>query len=183
MGNLLLRIFIAVTTLILILLAIGSLLPRDYLAESSITIQAPREDIFPYLSRLKSWPNWMRNWDSHYIPDLKIQYSGSETGVGAIQQWSEPRGMGKLWITASVDNQKIEYDSKFADFPIMNSVIELDEQDGRTRVLWSSSGRLPAGPFYGYTAAWFAGAFEREYDQSLAALKTLVEAKDAGGVK
>ncbi len=174
MANLLLRILLAVATLILIVLAIGSLLPRDYEATATISIAAPAERIFPYLNRLQSWPSWS-NWNERDIPDLQIQYSGNESGTGAVQTWTEPRGTGKLWISDSQPNQSVKYESEFANFPRMTSTIQLQPDDPGTLISWTSSGRLPPGPFYGWFGNVFAQALQRDYEKSLRRLKSLVE--------
>ena len=72
----------------------------------------------------------------------------------------------------------------FAGFPEMASQFELRpgrEDPNRTEVVWSSQGRLPGGPFYGYFAPFFATQMRNEYDKSLARLKEQVESATANG--
>jgi hypothetical protein len=64
----------------------------------------------------------------------------------------------------------------------MASSIELaaptkNPADGaQTKVVWSSQGKLPGGPFYGFFSPFFANGMKQQYDQSLLRLKKMVEA-------
>ncbi len=174
MGNLLLRILAAVAVFAGIVMLIGALIPRGFETTSSVVIDAPPEKVFPYVNRIRMWSDWT-SWNPHEIADLTVEYSGNETGQGAIQTWTEPRGSGKLWITASVENESVEFTSSFANFPDMQSSLTLIPQDGKTRVKWVSTGSLPAGPFYGWFGLTFSDSLQREYKKSLDRLKRLVE--------
>jgi len=57
-----------------------------------------------------------------------------------------------------------------------------DEQV-QTKVVWSSSGTLPGGPFYGFFSPFFATGMQHQYDGSLVRLKELVEKSHKQGAK
>jgi hypothetical protein len=97
-------------------------------------------------------------------------------GEKASLSWREQRGNGSLWIHRSVQNEVIEYRSKFADFPTMDSSLRLiEEEPDKTRIVWRSQGRLPAGPFYGWAAIVFGTGLTAQYDRDLLNLKNLCE--------
>lgn len=176
-----------VAVIVGIVAVIGSLLPRSYDFESATVIDAPAATVFEQVNTIKAWQDWSQ-WSPQQLESLTVEYSGTETGVGAAQKWNDPRGDGKLWITQSVPNQKVAYQLEFAGFPEMTSSIEmLPVADGagqgaetrgdgtQTRVVWSSRGTLPGGPFYGFFSPFFATGMKHQYDASLERLKVLVE--------
>ena len=171
-----------VAVIIGIIAVIGSLLPRSYDFESTTVIAAPAADVFEQVNTIKAWHDWSQ-WSPQQVEGLEVEYSGTESGVGAAQKWTDPRGDGKLWITESVPNQKVAYQLEFAGFPEMTSSIDLspiadDSGEGKsTKVVWSSRGVLPGGPFYGFFSPFFATGMKHEYDASLERLKALVEAR------
>ena len=161
-----------------LVLLIGSLLPRSFETATYIVIDAPPEQVFPHINQIRMWSNWSM-WNEHDIRDLKVEYSGAEAGVGAVQKWSEPRGEGKLWITESLPNREIQFSSTFGDFPKMESRIVLSPDKGKTRVRWHSLGELPGGPFYGWFGSAYSGGLSAIYDKSLEKLKRHVEQQPA----
>ena len=157
---------------------IGSLLPRSYDFSTQIEINSPATEIFPQINTISNWKNWTQ-WNPADIPDLTVQYSGADAGEGATQTWKDVRGHGKLWITKSVPGKEIEYDMDFANFPTMAGRIQIDKlSESRSVVRWSSSGKLPGGPFYGFFAPFFSTQMKNQYNDSLAKLKNLVESNE-----
>ena len=161
---------------------IGSLLPRGYSFSTEATIAATPAEIFPEINSPRNWKNWSRQWNPTEIEGLEIQYNEEEQGVGAAQSWTDIRGKGKLWITQSKPNESITYEMEFAGFPKMTSTIELvadpnsqESDQSQTTVRWSSEGRLPGGPFYGYFGSFFSGQMRTQYEMSLEKLKSNLE--------
>ncbi|MEM9410357.1 MAG: SRPBCC family protein [Planctomycetota bacterium] len=173
-GRFLLRLFAAITSVVVIVAAIGYFLPRNFELEASIEIDRPPEDVFPKINSLPSWQFWS-TFNEEKIEGLKVSYGEKVQGVGAVQQWTDARGSGKLWITASSPNESIEYDLQFGDFPIMKSQMQLTKTDSGTNLSWRSQGALPSGPFYGFFAPFFAGQLNHEYEMCLKQLKIICE--------
>lgn len=170
-----LRLLLLVGAIIGVIAIIGSLLPRAYSFSSEIEIQASPETIFPKINSLSQWQSWSLQWNPAKIEGLQINYSGEPEGVGATQNWTDIRGDGKLWITKSVPQQSVTYESLFDNFPKMTSTMELVPDGGNTRVVWSSEGRLPGGPFYGFFGSFFSIHMKAEYERSLEKLKMICE--------
>ena len=176
MLNLLSRIILVILLIVGLLALIGSFLPRDYDFQAEMKMKAAPEDIFSMISVPRNWSQWSM-WSPDRVPGLKVEYRGKDEGVGAEQSWTEVRGKGKMWITASQPNQRIAYQMTFADFPRMESSITLSPNGDFTTVTWHSSGSLPSGPFYGYFAWAFGRQMEYQYEAALDNLKQIVEQK------
>ncbi len=176
------RLALLVAAIIGFFALIGSLLPRSYSFSSEIAIAETPHKLFPQINSLRNWQNWSRQWNPTEIEGLTIQYNGEPTGVGAAQTWSDIRGNGKLWITESNPDQSIKYEMDFAGFPRMSSQIELvagnsDSEQPLTLVRWSSEGKLPGGPFYGYFGSFFSSQMKTQYEMSLEKLKEYAESQ------
>ena len=150
------------------------MLPRSYEFESAIEIDAPAPHVFPLVNEVQSWGQWSQ-WSDERVDGLTVQYSGPAAGEGSTQTWTDPRGDGKMWIVNSKPNERIEFKILFAGFPEMDSSIQLVEEAGTTEDTWSSGGTLPSGPFYGFTAPFFATGMQYQYDASLQRLKSIAE--------
>ena len=175
------RLFGLIAIMLGIVAAIGSVLPRSYDFQSQIVIDASAQKIFPLVNKISNWQSWSQ-WDPHRLENLTVQYSGSEAGQGSIQTWTDQRGEGKLWITDSRPDDRIDFQLLFQGFPEMANSIELkpvtgsSEPNDATEVTWSSAGKLPGGPFYGYFSPFFATGMRAQYDESLQRLKKQAEA-------
>ena len=174
------RLALLILGIVAIFWVIGSLLPRSYSFQSEIEIASTPDVVFGEVNSLKKWQSWSRQWNPETIESLTIDYNGQDSGVGAAQTWEDIRGSGKLWITESEQNKKVAYDMEFGNFPRMKSQIEFfpagsSDKPG-TKVKWSSQGKLPSGPFYGFFGSFFSGQMQNEYDKSLEKLKQNIEA-------
>lgn len=177
MLNLFLRVVAAFVILVGLFLLIGSLLPRDFDTSTSVLIAAGPEQIFPYVNDLDHWQSWSP-WNASAIKGLTVEVGQTTAGIGATQRWNEPRGDGKLWITDVEEPNRVEFSSRFANFPEMESSIVLTSTgDQSTQVTWTSRGSLPGGPFYGWFGMAFSSGLQAEYGKALQRLKTTVENK------
>ncbi len=170
MLKVLLRLVLVLLVLGGILALVGSLLPHDFDVRTVRQVNAPPAAIFPVISDLRRWSEWTA-WDDKGKPWLKIQFGPDTEGAGASQTWTDPRGSGKLWLTGTVLNESIEYQTRFGRFPEITNRISLQPNQSGTEVVWTSSGRLPSGPFYGFFRGFFCEGLRREYDSSLEKLE------------
>ncbi len=174
MSSILARVLTVLFSLAAVLVTIGFFLPRDYRIESQVTINAPPETVFPMINSLPNWQAWS-TWNEEKVESLKIEYGEKKSGEGAVQTWTDARGSGKLWITHSDFPSVITYQMTFGDFPEQSSRMELTPVPQGTELRWSSEGRLPSGPFYGYGALLFPRQMKHQYDLSLKQLKAVSE--------
>ena len=135
--------------------------------------------VFALINELQQWESWSP-WSPERIEALKVTYGTPNAGKGASQSWTEPRGSGKLWITETEPGLRVAYEMKFGDFPEMSSEFNIEAiDDSHCKVIWTSAGKLPGGPFYGYLSFIFESGMQYEYDQGLSRLKEVAEKKFA----
>jgi hypothetical protein len=174
MSTVLVRLALFVLALALVIYVVGSLLPHGYSVSASVEIGTTPDRVFEMVNTIRNWQQWSP-WNAETIPNLDIRYEGKTAGVGARQLWTDRRGSGKLSITESDPTRGIRYSMEYGGFPKMSGAIELEPTAGGTKVIWSSNGALPKGPFHGYTRVLFESAMLAEYDKSLNKLKQVLE--------
>ncbi len=87
----------------------AAFLPAVCNIERSMIINADANTIFENVNTLKTWKQWSY-WDN-IDSTMKSEYSGAESGVGAIHKWesaNENVGKGSLEITKSEPRQLVE---------------------------------------------------------------------------
>lgn len=172
------RLFALIACIVLIFTVIGSLLPRSYSLEATRTINAAPSAVYQQIESLPKWKAWSQ-WNPEIAESLSIDYGAD----GKSQRWTEVRGEGKLWLTEQKQNERIDFQMRFANFPEMASSIEL-KADGsdpeKTIVSWTSEGVLPSGPFYGFFRHIFVDGMTVEYQASLKRLAGVVEGEGEG---
>jgi hypothetical protein len=124
--------------LIVLVVVIGWLLPREITVERSIAIDRPPEAIYPWMADLKKWPECTvlnRNED----PSLVYTYSGADAGAGAAMAWTAKKmGGGQLTITAAQPGQYLRYALQMTGRSMtVRGNIEIESAGGgATLVLW-----------------------------------------------
>ncbi len=169
------RLLAVVALLILLIVGIGSLLPREYSFEQSTQIAAPADVVFSRVNDLHHWLKWSP-WRTETLGSDNVQVGEPFAGNGAKLHWEDPRGTGKLWLTESEPTERIAYEMVVAQFRDTRGEFLFADRDGMTEVTWKSRGRLPGGPFYGYLGGMFRAEMERQFQMSLQRLKTDCEA-------
>jgi hypothetical protein len=173
------RLLLLFGSVVLVFALLGCLIPRSYSFQSELAIQGKPEAIFAQLDSFENWPNWSRQYNPAEITDLEMQFNEQKSGKGAALSWTDIRGKGKTWITESTPSRVIEYSTDFEKRPRMFSRFELVENEHSTTVSWSSNGKLPWGPFYGYFGWLFPSHMKTEYMMSLQKLKQFIESENA----
>src|ERR1051326_2194473 len=112
--RILLRILAGLAALILILVLVAFLLPRQYRVERVAVIKAKPEAIHAQVADLRAWKSWGA-WQER-DPGMKISYSEKPSGPGAWSSWeSKQEGNGKMTISSQTPT-KIVYNLEFPDF-------------------------------------------------------------------
>lgn len=144
----------------------------------SIHISAPPGKIFPLIDNLRAMNEWNPFVKSD--PNIKLSYSGPESGIGAANDFhgNGKVGSGRVEIIESIPPSKVVIALRM-DRPMKceNRVeFSIAPRAGGSDVSWSMSGRQP---FLGKVMSLFintekmvGGAFE----SGLAGLKTKAEA-------
>jgi uncharacterized protein YndB with AHSA1/START domain len=170
------------TVLVLVVLIAGLLgyaatRPDTFRVERSVTIDAPPERIFPLINDYRGWALWSP-WDKK-DPGMQRTFSGADTGVGAIYEWSgnSAVGAGRMEIIQSVPDSRVTVDLQFtAPFAARNTAeFLLAPRDGGTSVTWAMSG---PNPFLSKLMGVFVSMDDMvggDFEAGLAALKAVAE--------
>jgi hypothetical protein len=147
------RIVLIVLLIPIALVIVSLFLPSTYRVERRVTISARPGDIFPLINTLKQWPEWTA-WTVAKYPDMKISFTGPESGVGAGYQWEgKSSGQGTLKLTKSEADKSIGYDLDFENGKYLSrGAITLEPSGESVTVIWSNEGDLgwnPVSRFFG----------------------------------
>ncbi|MDJ0654502.1 MAG: SRPBCC family protein [Xanthomonadales bacterium] len=173
-------ILISLTVLIVVVVAVGVVTPKDYSVVSTVTIQAPPERVHEYLGDLKRWPEWAP-WHEE-DPTIVTTFGPTTTGAGASQTWTGDSGDGELTFTRSDPKSGISYDMAFlSDGERFPATVTIDYADkgGATEITWvmegSWKGIVPPvmDGWMKLMTPWMIGG---SFDRGLANLKAVVEA-------
>jgi len=169
-------IFRIVIMLIVALVAIAYLLPREVAVARSIEINAPAADIFPHVNSLKATEAWSPWLDRD--PNVELAYGDIEAGAGASMSWASDHpqvGNGSQEITESVENTRVVTALDFGSQGTAVATFELAENNGATNVTWgfvTDTGMNPMARWFGLMMDGFVGP---DYETGLSNLKALVE--------
>lgn len=170
------RILIATGIFLLVMLVIGFLLPHGWQVERSIVIRAPAAVIFPHINTLKKWREWAVWYERH--PDLLVEYSGPDSGVGATSRWRDEDGRAAMKIMHSDRNQGVEYQVLInAGVSLIDGQLTLMPEGSDTRVVWQVSGASGTNPANRYFALFKRYWIGKDLDASLQRLRQKVEPK------
>lgn len=110
----------------------------EMVVERNLLISAAPSEILAEIQDLHKWRAWSP-WEG-LDPDLKRDYSGPESGVGATYSWSGNRkaGAGTMRIASVTDDGvavNVEFTKPFASKSV--SSFHLEPQDDATLVTWT----------------------------------------------
>ncbi len=177
--KLLKRIIVGIIVLVVVLVAVAYVLPRHVSAERDIVIDATPEKIFPLVNDLKAFNEWSP-W-TKIDPDMKVTYSGPESGVGQKSAWESDHssvGNGSQVIVASEENKRVETTLDFGNQGTANAVFELAPDGGGTKVTWSFESDLGMNPVSRYFGLMIDDWVGADYEKGLASLKAAVESAE-----
>ncbi|MEM9709407.1 MAG: SRPBCC family protein [Pseudomonadota bacterium] len=165
-----------VAVLAIVFFAGGALLPQTVTVARSIEINAPAEEIFPHVNSLKAGQVWSP-WAGR-DPDMAVDYSGPEEGVGAAMAWTSENpqvGDGSQEITLSEADRRVETALDFGDMGTAKAAFLLEASGGATRVTWDLEADMGSGPMGRWMGLMMDNWVGADYEQGLQNLKALVE--------
>ena len=141
------NIFIALLSIIAILLIIALFVNKNYVVEKSININKPTSEIFNYIKYLKN-QNEFSKWALIDTAMLKT-HTGTDATVGFTSAWDSKNdkvGKGQQAIKKITEGKKIDYEIHFIK-PFkseMNSFLSTDSIGAnQTLVKWNINGTSP----------------------------------------
>lgn len=145
MLDILLYSLIALAVIIVILFAYASTRPDTFAIYRSANIAAPPERIFSLIANLRSMNAWSPFADPD--PNIKITYSGPESGVGAAHTWAgnSKVGEGRIEITDVQAPNKVALRLQMVKPMRADNQVEftLQPNSNATNVTWQMSGKQP----------------------------------------
>lgn len=172
--KIMLNLLAGLALLVLLLVAVAYLLPREYRVERAAVIRAPLPAVHAQLADLRAWNRWSV-WHQR-DPGMACTYSPAQGVVGAWSKWeSRTEGNGMATLT-EVSPQRIVYRLEFADYGMQSAgSFELTPQPNGVRVVWASTGDLGRNPL----SRWFGLFLDRmigpDFEAGLARLKRNLE--------
>ncbi len=176
---------IGLGVLVLLFFVVGFCLPRKFHVERGLFINAPPKSVYAVISKLREWPTWTA-WTKERYPDMKIEFSGAEEGVGARQTWEgKSSGRGSIEIVKASPEEGIAYAFSFDGNPSTGGIGFFPGVDDGTLVTWYADGDLGMNPIARYFGLQMDRFMGPDFEQGLRNLKKKVEAANtiAAGVE
>lgn len=171
------KILIGLLIVVLALVAVSYLLPREVQVARVIEIERPPADVFPHVNDLRAFQAWSP-W-AEIDPNTQMTYSGPEHGVGQTAAWSSENdqvGTGSQTITASEENRRVATSLDFGDMGTATAEFLLEPVgESGTRVEWAFETDTGMNPIARWMGLLMDGMVGGAYEKGLAKLKTVVE--------
>ena len=128
--------------IVVILVAVVSIRPSEFHVERSATINAPADSLVARVADLHRWAEWSP-WDKR-DPQMKRDYEGAASGVGASYHWAgnDKVGEGRMTVTDVLPGQKVGFKLEFLKpYKATNtSTFTFAPESAATKVTWGIDG-------------------------------------------
>ncbi|MBY5923007.1 SRPBCC family protein [Ferrimonas balearica] len=159
-------------TVLLVVAIAGLILPDEFEVSRSVRINAPADQVHPYLDDLTLWPLW----NPFQTGEVTVSISRPSSGVGAHQSWQDPSGGGELWMTLSDPVHGIGYDLRFGSHPERYQAgFHYQPHGAGTIVVWEMSGQMHIPVMGAYLAMMADVMIGEQFQLGLERLKRVVE--------
>lgn len=163
-----------VAALIVLILILGAIAPKEVTTSRSIVINADQATVFSLVNELPSWERWSP-WQQRDSTIINT-YGEKTAGTGASYSWtSKDSGDGELTITESFEADSIHIAMIFDGQGNAFSNWYFEPVDGGTKATWTFASTFPF-PFNAIIALQdVEGMLNKDYDEGLAFLKAEAE--------
>lgn len=151
----------------------------DYVVSREMLVQSDPETLFVYINNARKSNEWMPWQDAD--PQLQMEYSGPDEGVGSKSSWNSagPMGTGQSEIVESVPNVMVKTQLTYVKPMPMQQLAEMSliPNETGTIVRWSVSGK---NNFLGRLFCTFMNMDKivgSEFEKGLVNLKKMVESQ------
>ncbi len=165
--------------LVLVIVALGFVLPDKAHIERSVVIKAPVEEVYALVSDL----NEVDRWSPWAEQDPEMTSVITDSGVGQKQIWtSQKMGSGSQEIAALDPFSRVDYRLDFGKMGVAAAAMTLAPVADGAEVVWSFDSNMRNGvPLYIQPLSTYMGLFiddmlGKDYEKGLANLKALAEA-------
>lgn len=166
-----------VGVLALLVVGAGLFLPSTFEVKRTTEIRAPAAKVYDLVADPRLWAKWSA-WHRR-DPKMDQNFTGAPFGQGAKWSWkSASEGNGQMEFTRVEPNRRIEYSLYFPDMGMRSGGVFLFEpRGGSTHVTWTNAGDVGPNPLRHYLAAMMDRLVGPDFEQGLANLKTVAEAR------
>ncbi|MGD0303797.1 MAG: SRPBCC family protein [Candidatus Acidiferrales bacterium] len=137
-----LKILIAIVAVIVMALVFAAMKPDTLRIERSTVINAPPDKVYALIDDFHEWPRWAPQ--DREDASMKRTYSGAQSGVGAVSDWSGSgnTGKGRMEITGADASRQVVVTVDFAKPFVAHNVntFTLAPEGNGTRVSWAMQG-------------------------------------------
>ena len=170
---------LALAALLLVLTAIGFVLPPCQTVERRITTTATPAQLFPKLATLQRWPDWTA-WNTNRFQDMTMRFEGPESGTGSIMHaHGKSSRNGTVTITRAEPREGVWYDLDFENgTQIFHCAITYAPQGNGLAVTWRLEACLGRNPFKRWAGLALGSLMGSDLETGLAQL-----VKQAEGVR
>lgn len=161
--------------LVLLLLGIAATMPKSYIAERSVEIQAVQDDVFALVADFSKWKEWSPWYD--FEPNAQYTLNGNMGMEGSSMSWhGRIVGRGKIQIDRLEPHHHI-FMSLFFETPHRTEAkgtLVFEPKNNSTWVTWTNQGALeyPFGRLFGPV---LKGMIEKDIQKGLDKLKARAE--------
>jgi len=174
--KLLFRGLLLISSLLVIFLIAGMMLPEKIQIESNVVINAPIEKIYSQTTDYKA----MAKWYSWSVKDKNIEYTyeGETTGKGAIMHWRsqvDEIGVGSQKIIEADKYKTVKNIIAISGMPRAYSIFKINELDKGIELTWLFDMRTGYNIPARIKALSMKDDIKEHYSQSLQRLKVAME--------
>lgn len=166
-------LLIAIVALVVLVVIAGLALPKDYVVERSITMDAPPVIAFAQVNDVRKWEQWSP-WKK-LDPDMEITYSKKTVGDGASYSW-KGKTSGSLIIRSSQLGKRIDTSVDLGAQGQGVGYWIFEKQGSGARVTWGMEGRN-AGVMGGWFGLIIDDILGPQFEDGLEGVKELAEAE------
>lgn len=166
---------IVVVSIVLILVVVGYLQPKEINVSKSAVVQAPACAVFDHVNDVNkrlAWSPWEK------MDTTMVTTVGEITkGEGASYSWtSESSGAGELTYTKVIANERVESTLDFGEMGVANASMMFEEVEDGTKVTWTFNTDMGSGPFQRLLGIVMKPAIEQSFTAGLKSLAASAEA-------
>jgi hypothetical protein len=161
------RVFAALLVIVILILIVGFMLPRQVSVERSVVIDQPAEVIYAVLHDFRHFSAWSP-WHAKN-PDAGYRLEGPPSGIGATLVWSDEdgSGAGRLWIVGVEAPNRIDMKMELGDSQV-DSYFRIEPEGLGQRVFWGMAMEFGTFDLTGrYVGLMLPGLVGRSYQDGL----------------
>jgi uncharacterized protein YndB with AHSA1/START domain len=161
------KLFAVLLAIVILVILVGFMLPRQVTIERSIQIDQPAEVVFEVLNDFRHFGQWSP-W--HYrSPDAGYRVEGPNSGPGSTLVWSDEdgSGAGRLWIVNVDRPRRIDMKMELGESEV-DTWFRLEPDGFGQRVTWGMMMEFGTFDLTGrYVGLMMPGLIGRSYREGL----------------